>query len=801
MRPILALCACAGALVPTRCLPSRRVQSLRAIELADAAQAVLEHVAPLVDTWQHATPFADAVAAAQHALPTSLQAASDATEAIEAERAIDALGRDIFAFLAASVLVVPTSRAVGAPPVLGFLAIGCVLGPHGLGVFGDVESDVALGDFGILFLLFNEGLNLSPERLRKLGEFLKLGLAQFILTVAVFFFFSFYLGPELVPIVDKIVPFPIDDALLKTIEATPVAAFCVAAAGSLSSSALVLPVLEAKGWKDLPEGAAALSILLLQDLAVAPILVALPLVAGGGSAVGDSDIALLAFKATIGCGAVILLGNRVLRVAFDAVAAARSTETFVAATLLVAVGMGRLAEAIGLSATTGAFAAGVLLAGNRYRAQIKADIRPFEGILLGVFFMAAGAGFDPGLVLQELPTLTLGVVGFLLVKTAVLFASGPVLGLDVPRSARVAVLLSPGGEFAFIIFKLAEDLGVLSSRTSELLTTSVILSMALSPLVAEFAQYAGDELDRLVGEGAIPLTTGGTVEDEVSALFKRVDADGDGTIDLDELRVYVSRRGFPAAQADRAFAAIDTDGDGTLSLDEWRAGLNEPELGQLLRPETGTELEDAVVVCGYGPVGRAAAAAISYTDVPVVAVDLDPARVADGVVDDAANVVYGDGASETVLKAAGVTKPRAIVVAYAGADRRAEAVARLRASFPDAPIIARAGGGPLASEGRELEKNGASVVHEATQMGLGLAEQVVGVDLDRVQAEAAVYSADAKRPRAAAAAAAAPGRPLPKFNWKKLGLPKAPPSPSGWRPLGRSLRKRFAKRGEDADDV
>ncbi len=787
MRRTLALCAVVQALVPTRRLSQRRRTPLRAVEAIDAAQAALHHL-PHVESLQ--------------ALPTLQQAASDVS-GLDAERAIDALGRDIFAFLAASVLVVPASRLVGAPPVLGFLAIGCILGPHGLGVFGDVEADVALGDFGILFLLFNEGLNLSPERLRKLGEFLRLGLAQFILTVAVFFFFSFYLGPELVPIVDRAassIGIPIDDALLKTIEATPVAAFCVAAAGSLSSSALALPVLEARGWKDLPEGAAALSILLLQDLAVAPILVALPLVAGGGSAVADGDIALLAFKATVGCCAVLFLGSRVLRVAFDAVAAARSTETFVAATLLVAIGMGRLAEAIGLSATTGAFAAGVLLAGNRYRAQIQADIRPFEGILLGVFFMAAGAGFDPGLVAQELPTLTLGVVAFLAVKCAVLFASGPAFGLDVPRAARVAVLLSPGGEFAFIIFKLAEDLGVLSSRTSDLLTTSVILSMALSPLFAEFAQYAGDELDRQVGEGRIPLTSDGDVEDEVSAIFKRVDTDGDGTIDLDELRVYVSRRGFPAAQADRAFDALDDNGDGVLSLEEWRAGLEKEELRQLLRPETDDALQDAVVVCGYGPVGRAACAAISG-HAPVVAVDLDPARVADGVVDDAANVVYGDGASATVLKAAGVTEPRAIVVAYAGADRRAEAVARLRESFPDSPIIARAGGGPLASEGRELEKSGAAVVHEATQMGLGLAEQVIGENLDRAAAESAVYKADARRPRAVSG----PSRPFRL----KLGLP-APPEASGggWRPLGRSLRRRWARwrsssaaESDDSDDV
>ena len=119
---------------------------------------------------------------------------------------------------------------------------------------------------------------------------------------------------------------------------------------------------------------------------------------------------------------------KLLKVAFDLVAEARSTETFVAATLLVAVGMGRLAEAAGLSATTGAFAAGVLLAGNRYRAQIAADIKPFEGILLGVFFMTAGAGLDPQLVLSEAPTLALGIFAFLLVKAAVVFAAGPALG-------------------------------------------------------------------------------------------------------------------------------------------------------------------------------------------------------------------------------------------------------------------------------------------------------------------------------------------------------------------------------------
>ena len=197
MRHLLALCACIQALVPTSRLSHRRRTNLRAVEAIDAAHGLIEHlhhVESVAQTAQSAlATHVDAALTALH-LPTALQAASDVS-GLDAERAIDALGRDIFAFLAASVLVVPASRLVGAPPVLGFLAIGCILGPHGLGVFGDVEADVALGDFGILFLLFNEGLNLSPERLRKLGEFLRLGLAQFILTVATFFFFSFYLGP------------------------------------------------------------------------------------------------------------------------------------------------------------------------------------------------------------------------------------------------------------------------------------------------------------------------------------------------------------------------------------------------------------------------------------------------------------------------------------------------------------------------------------------------------------------------------------------------------------------------------
>ncbi|KAH8062830.1 solute:proton antiporter [Aureococcus anophagefferens] len=630
---------------------------------------------------------------------------------------MNSLGQDFFTLLAASVFVVPISTYLNVTPVLGFLAVGCAIGPYGLELFSNTEADLRLGDFGILFLLFNEGLNLSPDRLKALGAFFRLGAAQLLLSVATFFFFSFYLGPKILPGVETLLP-QLDDTILQAVRATPVAAFCVAAAGSLSSSAFVLPVLKGKGWEDEPEGVAALSILLLQDLAVAPLLVLLPLVAGAGASPGVEGLELLAFKATIGFGGVLALGNQVLKVAFDLVAEARSTETFVAATLLVAVGMGRLAEAAGLSATTGAFAAGVLLAGNRYRAQIAADIKPFEGILLGVFFMTAGAGLDPQLVLSEAPTLALGIFAFLLVKAAVVFAAGPALGLD--------------------------DLGVLEPETAKLLAASVILSMSLTPILGELADVVGRNPEQDARDAS---------SEDLKTLFDRVDADQSGTIELDELRVYVARAGLPAGKADRAFELLDADGDGNITLEEWVGGLAESAVRDLLRPEpTDGANADAVLVCGYGLLGKAVMAHLETAQTPCVAIDLDPGRVASGVLE-GRNVVFGDGANLDVLTAAGVTKPRAVVVAYAGASRRLEATTRLRRYFPDAPIFARARGAGDGPDAAGLATAGATaVVAEVAEASLRLAS-LVGVDGAAYDAAAAAARASttALLPRQSAA--------------------------------------------------
>ena len=159
-----------------------------------------------------------------------------------ARMALESLGHDLITFLAASVLVVPVSKFLKVTPVLGFLVLGCAIGPYGLGLFSNTEADIELGDFGILFLLFIEGLNLSPDRLEKLGSFFQLGVSQMLLSIGFFFFSTLFLGPQLLTFFEFFIP--LDDQLLRPILSSPVTAFCIAAAGALSSSAFALPVLK-----------------------------------------------------------------------------------------------------------------------------------------------------------------------------------------------------------------------------------------------------------------------------------------------------------------------------------------------------------------------------------------------------------------------------------------------------------------------------------------------------------------------------------------------------------------------------
>lgn len=299
----------------------------------------------------------------------------------EAETTIvlESVGQDLLIFLFSSVAVTLTSTALNTSPILGYLIAGAVLGPHGLDVFSNAKADVELGDFGILFLLFSEGLEVSSQRLKKLSNYLPLGFAQISLTTGVITAAILLGAPQFL---DRLLP--LDEGFIDI--QNPTEAVVLALAGTLSTSAFIFPVLKERGWEGEDSGQAATSILLLQDLFVAPLLVVMPFVVGQG----PTDFAAIGFltaKAAIGFGIVMYIGSFLLQRLFSIVAKTRSTETFVALSLLVSVGMGSVAKELGLTDTAGAFAAGVLLANTNFRAQIQADVLPFKGILLGIFFM------------------------------------------------------------------------------------------------------------------------------------------------------------------------------------------------------------------------------------------------------------------------------------------------------------------------------------------------------------------------------------------------------------------------------
>lgn len=252
-------------------------------------------------------------------------------------------------------------------------------------------------------------------------------------------------------------------------------AIVIGAALSLSSSAFVLQVLQERGELATPFGRATLGVLLLQDIAVVPLLVILPLyeasvaaglesaAAGGPPALASASILATlgppAAKALLGLGALLLGGRVVLRRVFEVVASARSTEAFVALCLLTVTGTSLLTQRLGFSDTLGAFLAGVLLAETNYRAQVETEIRPFRGLLLGLFFVTTGTSIDLELLAREWPEICGLVVGLVAVKTTIVAAAGPLVGLSRAESVRTGLLVGQGGEFAFVIFSLANTLG------------------------------------------------------------------------------------------------------------------------------------------------------------------------------------------------------------------------------------------------------------------------------------------------------------------------------------------------------
>eukprot|EP00752_Nemacystus_decipiens_P007519 g6719.t1 len=547
-----------------------------------------------------------------------------------AAEVLSALGKDALMFLAATVAVVPACKKLNISPVLGFLATGAVLGPAGFSVIKDLNELDTLGELGISFLLFEQGLELSLDRLKALSKYaFGLGTAQVLLCTLAFAAFPFLGGVDLLEIIFHS---PAELVSIRRVDEAVV----IGAALSLSSSAFVLKILQEKGQKAERFGRAVLGILLLQDIAVVPLLVLLPIIETQGGANTALSQQLLLVGATVakgvgGLGGILVAGRFLLRPLFDVVAGARSSETFVALCLLVALGMGQLTEAIGLSSTLGAFAAGTLLAETNYRTQVEANIAPFRGLLLGLFFTTTGATVDPMLLMQQWPTVFALLLGLVSFKTIIISSASLGFGLTAPEAAKTGLILSGGGEFAFVVLSLSQRLGVLPEELNRLLIGVVVLSMALTPALSELGDFASEKL--------IEVATKKGMASAVKGL---------------ELR-------------------------------------QQPEEGE----GKGLGGQEKVVICGFGPVGQIVGSLLSAPVIKdklaadYVAFDLNPTRVRQSKAQ-GFPVFYGDGTEPEVLKTAGMEDPKALVVTYSNQEVSRQAVERLHLAFPRTPIFARA---------------------------------------------------------------------------------------------------------------
>ena len=385
--------------------------------------------------------------------------------------------KEALLFLSTAGIVVPLFRRLRISPVIGFLGAGVLLGPSGLGrlsatfpilesvTFTQVNEMNVFAEFGVVFLLFMIGLELSFERLSRMRRLVfGLGSMQVIGCAVAIGAAAMLLGES------------------------GASAGVIGGALALSSTAIVIPVMAETRRLRASAGRVAFAVLLFQDLMVAPLLFMIAVMASHETASLGSGVVYAVLPAVLGLVVIVGLGRLILRPLFRQVALSQSSEFFMAACLLVVIGTGVLSAAVGLSMTLGAFIAGLLLAETEYRRQVEVTIEPFKGLLLGLFFVAMGAGLDVARLFHD-PLRIVGIAaGFVAIKIALTWIFGRLAGLPGAVAGEVAMVLGPGGEFALVMFAAAMAGDVLPQATGSDLMVAVTLSMLTIPALAMLAQ-------------------------------------------------------------------------------------------------------------------------------------------------------------------------------------------------------------------------------------------------------------------------------------------------------------------------
>lgn len=532
---------------------------------------------------------------------------------------------DVLWLLLASVIFVPLFQKIpGGSPVLGYLAAGILIGPYGLSIIRHVHGTKAIAEFGVVFLLFNIGLELSVERLSSMKKYVfGLGSAQVFATAIVVGLVAHFISKQ---------PGP--------------ASIVIGNGLALSSTAVVLQVLQERGESTSRHGRATFSVLLFQDLAVVVLLILIPLISPNSSkgGVGFQAIAealgIAAVKAIVAITGIIAGGRLLLRPIYKQIAENQNAEIFSANTLLVVLGTSVLTARAGLSMALGAFLAGLLLAETEFSLQVESDIAPYRGLLLGLFFMTVGMSIDPKLFVARFPVI-LGALSLLIGgKTILVALVGRLFGISTIAAIRVGLLLAPGGEFAFVAFGEAVNQGIMTPQLSSLLFLVVGLSMAITPWLA-----AGGQL--------------------IASRFEQHDV--------------------------RSLLPAESETD---------------------------DLQDHIIICGFGRVGQIIAQLLSERLIPFVALDVRSERVAAGRALDLP-VYFGDAGSREVLHKVGAERAAAAAVTLDTPGANFRTVWALSKYFPNVKTFVRAHD---VDHGINLEKAGATaVVAETLEPSLQLA--------------------------------------------------------------------------------
>lgn len=380
--------------------------------------------------------------------------------------------------LVATGVLVPLLHRVRIPPVFGYLVVGGLLGPYGLGlwtdtfpqlkmlVISDPEGVKAFAELGVIFLLFMIGLDLSLDRLWAMRRWVfGMGTLQVLLSGACIAAVARLFG--------------------NSNEVSVVLGACLA----LSSTAVVMQLLIERQQMGSPLGQSSFAILLLQDLAVVPLLFMVGVLSGPEEGNVGLGLLLSLTQAVLVIAAMYLLGRRIVRPLFHMVALSRSVEMFMALTLLTVLLASSITGAFGLSMALGAFLAGLMLAETEFRHEIEVTIEPFKGLLLGLFFISVGMGIDYRMVRDDGMWILLSVAGLFLVKGAVIFALGLLFRLPRPTALEAGLLLGQGGEFAFVVLGLAMTGGILPVETGYFGLIVTGLSMLVTPMVAAIARW------------------------------------------------------------------------------------------------------------------------------------------------------------------------------------------------------------------------------------------------------------------------------------------------------------------------